>query len=226
MLGSTRPKVECINHKGVLVARKTLPRTIHAFREVHITKHLQGCKGVVGLFDVEEDDTNVNMYLEKCDSIKYWKRDPRPLIHEMLGILDGVHKRGIVHGDVKPDNLMQAEDGSLRLIDFGSSVYMDDDKAVLTHTTPMFCSPEAMRSNMTDKSDVWSVGVMAFWLMSGDYPFQGETVNSIFRQVLNRSIDVDGIYDDRAAHFVLTLMQRDVAKRPTAAEAMKHEWFQ
>jgi serine/threonine-protein kinase len=95
--------------------------------------------------------------------------------------LDSAHARGIVHRDVKPNNIMLARDGSVRLLDFGLARGVGIDMATLTRTgtivgTPGYMSPEQFDGRDVDeRTDIYSLGVVLFELLTGRLPFTGQT---------------------------------------------------
>lgn len=102
--------------------------------------------------------------------------------------LDHAHAKAIVHRDVKPGNVMVAEDGCPKLMDFGIAKRED---ASLTQTgtflgTPSYASPEQIREGTVDnRSDIFSFGVLVFELMSGQSPFPGTSINTILYRIVN-----------------------------------------
>jgi serine/threonine protein kinase len=95
--------------------------------------------------------------------------------------LAAAHALGIVHRDVKPNNIMLARDGSVRLLDFGLARGAGIDMASLTRTgtvvgTPGYMSPEQFEAHGVDeRSDIYSLGVVLFEMLSGRLPFTGST---------------------------------------------------
>jgi eukaryotic-like serine/threonine-protein kinase len=99
------------------------------------------------------------------------------------------HEHGIVHRDVKPSNIMVAKDGHVKITDFG--IARMASAAVHTQTgmvvgSPKYMSPEQVMGKEIDRrSDVFSLGVMLYEILTGQVPFNGENINAIMYQTLN-----------------------------------------
>lgn len=98
-----------------------------------------------------------------------------------------VHRHGVVHRDLKPANLMVRQDESLALVDFGSAKYVDANSTITisrqVRGTPFYMSPElAAGENLDGRSDFYSLGVIAFELLTGARPYRGQTVFEILEQ--------------------------------------------
>lgn len=99
------------------------------------------------------------------------------------------HEHGIVHRDVKPSNVMMIRDGHVKITDFG--IARMESSAVRTQTgmvlgSPKYMSPEQVMGKLIDhRSDVFSLGVMLYEMLTGKAPFLGENVNAIMYQTLN-----------------------------------------
>jgi len=102
--------------------------------------------------------------------------------------LDYAHRRGIVHRDVKPANVLVREDGLVKLADFGVARI---DTSELTRTgqsvgSPSYIAPEMLLEQPTDgRSDLFSLGIILYELLTGDKPFKGETIAALYHQVLS-----------------------------------------
>lgn len=99
------------------------------------------------------------------------------------------HEHGIIHRDVKPSNIMVGRDGHVKITDFG--IARMASAAVRTQTgmvlgSPKYMSPEQVMGKLTDqRSDIFSLGVMLYEMLTGQAPFMGENVNAIMYQTLN-----------------------------------------
>ena len=108
------------------------------------------------------------------------------IVQEVARALEAIHDRGIIHRDLKPENVMRRPDGTVALADFGiAKSMMQQENMALTQTkhgdvvgTPYYLSPEqASGQAITTQSDLYSLGVMMFEMLTGERPFRAETLN-------------------------------------------------
>ena len=140
--------------------------------------------------------------------------------------LQYAHEKGIIHRDLKPSNLMITRDGVLKLTDFG--IAKDTDVTALTGMnstigTAAYMSPEQCKGdrNLSNKSDLYSLGVVFFELLTGRKPFQAEsTVDMFLKHVNEKPPRVGKIVQDlptKLESIILQLLEKDKNDRPTDA---------
>ena len=127
------------------------------------------------------DGITLKEYIEQQGVIN-WKEAVH-FVGQILAALQHAHDKGIVHQDIKPQNIMLLQDGTIKVTDFGiarfsrSDVNTISDKAI---GSVHYISPEQARGEMTDeKADIYSVGVVMYEMLTGQLPFQGESAVSV-----------------------------------------------
>jgi len=148
---------------------------------------------IVKVFDVSFGDLIQYIVMEYIDGITLkqyidqqgslvWK----DVVHFTVQILRGLqhaHDKGIVHRDVKPQNIMLLPDGTIKVTDFGIARFARSEQQTITDKaigSVHYISPEQARGETTDeKADIYSVGVMLFEMLTGQLPFQAESAVSV-----------------------------------------------
>ncbi|XP_046851935.1 myosin light chain kinase, smooth muscle-like [Xenia sp. Carnegie-2017] len=177
------------------------------------------------LFQKIVDEDNLN----EADAARY-----------LIQILQGVHYmhcKNIVHLDLKPENVMcvprPGNKDDIKLIDFGMSKVLEDGKELkVACGTPEFVAPEVISFEPIHlASDMWSVGVISYVLLSGLSPFMGEDDNETINNVCTGMWDFetdDDFFDDvsqLAKDFIGELLKKNPRERNTAERCLTHEWI-
>ncbi len=149
---------------------------------------------------------------------------------DLCAALQHAHDQGIIHRDLKPSNLMILEDGVVKLTDFG--IAKDTDVTALTAAnstvgTAAYMSPEQCRGlrDISHKTDLYSMGILFFELLTGKKPFAGETAMEVFLQHANktdykRPSEIVMEVPIWLNTLVDQLMEKEPAKRPLNAKAV------
>ncbi|MGH9791384.1 MAG: serine/threonine-protein kinase, partial [Candidatus Acidiferrales bacterium] len=101
--------------------------------------------------------------------------------------LDFAHKRGVIHRDVKPGNILITADGRTKIADFGIAKFADAEstRSSTVIGTPAYMAPELLRGGTVDaRSDIFSAGAMLYWILTGQKPFPGEDLTSVSFKVV------------------------------------------
>jgi CHASE2 domain-containing sensor protein/tRNA A-37 threonylcarbamoyl transferase component Bud32 len=165
------------------------------FREAELAGKLSH-PGVVAIYDVGEDYDLTYMAMEFLDGEdldRYCKKDGLlpfrkilDIIAETADALEYAHNNGVIHRDIKPANIMLLRSGRIKVTDFGIAKSMSASKtrSGIILGTPNYMSPEQIMARMIDaRSDIFSLGVVFFQLLTGELPFKGENLNNLFYQI-------------------------------------------
>ncbi|MEV6981398.1 Stk1 family PASTA domain-containing Ser/Thr kinase [Sphaerisporangium sp. NPDC051017] len=155
-------------------------------------------------------------------------REALEIMIPVLAALGAAHQAGMVHRDVKPENVLLSDDGRVKVVDFGLARAIDSGNQTRTGVmigTIAYMSPEQVTAGVTDaRSDVYAAGVMLFELLTGRQPYQGETPMSVaYRHVHDRVPAPSSLAPESPAvldRLVLSATDRDPNHRPTDATAL------
>lgn len=145
---------------------------------------------------------------------------------QIAGALVAVHRAGLCHRDLKPANVMLRTNSNIVLIDFGLATTMDSTqltKGGEVHGSPYYISPEQVdgSSSGDQRSDLYSLGVIMYEMLTGTRPFQGKTVYEIIHAHKNAPLPALGGELSQFQPLVHSLLAKDPAQRlQTASEAL------
>uniref|UniRef100_A0AAQ5WWP9 Myosin light chain kinase, smooth muscle n=2 Tax=Amphiprion ocellaris TaxID=80972 RepID=A0AAQ5WWP9_AMPOC len=212
-------------------------------QEIGIMNSLHHPK-LVQCIDAFEGKSDIVMVLEMISGGELFERiidedfelTEREVIKYMLQIIDGVsfiHKQGIVHLDLKPENIMCVnKNGSkIKLIDFGLARRLENAGTLkVLFGTPEFVAPEVINYEaISYPTDMWSIGVICYILLSGLSPFMGDNDNETLSNVTSATWDFeDEAFDeisDTAKDFITNLLKKDMKARLTCAQCFEHTWL-
>jgi serine/threonine-protein kinase len=152
------------------------------------------------------------------------------MVREIASALDCAHREGIVHRDIKPSNILLGSAGEAKVADFGIAKLLDQSTH-LTQTgsvigSPQYMSPEQIRGESLDgRSDIFSLGVLFYELLTRTRPFDGESISTLVFQILSEDPPSVGVLrpdlPPRLVNLVDRMMAKEAAKRvPTAAHVV------
>jgi len=159
--------------------------------------------------------------------------ESRRIFMETADALYAAHQQGVIHRDVKPDNiLLEGTRGRVMVTDFGIAKALSAGGGTLTEAgiaigTPAFMSPEqaAGEREIDGRSDIYSLGVVAYQMLSGELPFQSPTVPGLLmKQISEEAAPVDGKRADipkDLAQSVMRCLEKDPERRWPSAEALR-----
>lgn len=157
------------------------------------------------------------------------KLDDAAIKHVGTGVGAGLrylHRLGVRHGDVKPDNVMMDASGEVKLVDLGEMVVGGCGKR--GRGTGRFRAPEIWKGRDEEgyAGDVWAFGVCLYYWSSGRLPFEGDGEREIARRTCEEEVSRDESMDDELWEMVKGMLERDVNKRWDMERVMESKWMQ
>lgn len=207
--------------------------------EVEIMRHLSGHKNVVTLKAFFEDDENCYLVMELCkggrllDLMKevgmFSEQKAAKIVKELVGVLKYCHEMGVVHRDVKPENVL-VESGGIKLADFGLAVRLTKGQKLSGIAgSPAYVAPEVITGHYSEKVDIWSAGILLHALLVGYIPFKGNSLEAVFEAIKTTELDFTmgswGSVSDLARDLVMRMLTRDPSSRITTEEILRHPWI-
>jgi len=200
-------------------------------REAHALARIKH-KNIVHIYDYKADDSQAVLVSEWIDggSVEEYIKKHGPLTEKEaialgLSVLEGLsvaHKKGIIHRDIKPDNLLIAITGVLKITDFGLAQFEGAPSVTqqgVAMGTPSYIAPELVSGEAADqRSDLYNLGVTLYELLTGTNPFQADNLSQTLNNVVSiRPEHLSGITPEFNS-LLMSLMAKQPNRRPNSAD--------
>ena len=222
--------------EGTVVAVKVLrqelmhdPDLVRRFKNESKAISLLNHPNIVKVYDVSVSEKLQYIVMEYVDGMtlreylnerggRLTNRETVHFISQILKALDHAHRNGVVHRDIKPQNIMLLDNGQLRMMDFGiarisrAENQLSGGKAM---GSVHYISPEQAKGDETDfTSDIYSVGVMMYEMLSGHLPFDADDVVEVaIKQITDKPKSLQELAPT-VPHGLVEITERAMAKRP------------
>ncbi|CAK0804955.1 unnamed protein product [Prorocentrum cordatum] len=228
------------------MSSRTPHQSSRCMREVSIMNAVDH-PNIVKLVETFQDSRNTYLVVELCrggDLLSrmvayggsFSEQNTAMVLQQIFRGTLYLHQCSIAHRDLKPDNLLFANDvpvhgNTVKIIDFGLARTCNEGQILMTKVgTPIYVAPEVLAGRGYDKQcDNWSTGIVAHVLLCGYPPFRGRSDESILRKVARGRIDFVPKHWARvspsAQALVSRLLSPDPWRRPTAALALRDDWL-
>lgn len=187
---------------------------------------------IITIYDLVEKDNQIFIVMEYLDGKTLGEYLAQPsLIQPELGLvilrlvleaLSAIHSRGIIHCDVKPNNIFITTSGIVKLTDFGLSQVIGSHPRLISGT-PLYLSPEQIKKEpLSPKTDIFSLGVIIYQVFQNSYPFRGETTSEILNSIVQDEFKPlpPSIHSEIKA-LISSCLKKDPLERLTAEELQK-----
>ncbi|KAL5223562.1 hypothetical protein ABZP36_010201 [Zizania latifolia] len=203
-------------------------------REVSIMKMLDH-PNIVNLIEVIDDPEidkfyMVLEYVEQklvCDN-GLGETSSRKYLRDIISGVMYLHSHNIIHGDIKPDNLLITINGNVKIGDFSVSQIFEDDDDMLRRSpgTPVFTAPECCQGLTYHgrAADTWAVGVTLYCMVLGQYPFLGDTLQETYDKIVNNPVEIPDGMNPQLVDLLERLLCKEPGDRITLQGASHHPW--
>jgi len=222
--GLTKPKLDQLRNEVAVYLDLDHP---------HVTRLEMVYEEDDKLYLVMECMEGGELYTRLSKLKRYTEFDGADCLSQMLLALKYLHEMSppIAHRDLKLENFLyeQPDTNHLKLIDFGFAKHRDGDKKLVQACgTAHYVAPEVLERSYTEKADCWSLGVLAYMLLTGSPPFAGNDKTVLAAIRIGKPTYNSRFYklSENAQDFVKQLLVKDPSKRMTAEQAMNHRFVQ
>ena len=177
--------------------------------------------------------------MELCSGGDLYSREPyteaasAKIVGKLLSAISYMHSRNITHRDLKFENIMfenKSEEAEIKVIDFGLSKKYSPGSHLMEGVGTIYTmAPQVLQGMYTSKADLWSVGVIAYMLLSSEMPFRGKKRRHVIDKIMRCSYSFGGErwggVSDEAKEFVSNLIVMDPSKRWDADQALRSAWL-
>ncbi|CAI7738493.1 unnamed protein product, partial [Closterium sp. NIES-53] len=227
-------------------ACKSIPKNSAKFgeaemkREIAAMKRVSGHESIVQLQSVHEDPESMHLVMDYCDGGELYEaveqhgrfpeKEAARVFKQLVSAVAYCHSQGVMHRDVKPENILLSTSASVKLADFGLAVLLaKGEKASGIAGSPLYMAPEVVSSEYDFAADVWSLGVVLYILLCGAPPFGGKDDAQIMRSICHDDPDFSSpawqSVSAEAKLFVRCLLVKDPSRRPPAYKLLAHPWI-
>ena len=198
---------------------------------------------IIKVVDIYRDEATAVIITEHCkgggllDRIQEENRLTENLvaqyIKQIASALSYLHSRKVVHRDLRPDVcefVAKDEDSCLKIVDFGSCKHFEKNLRILERVgSPFYMAPEVIIGNYDSKCDVWSLGVIMYFLLSGTPPFTGKSENEIMHSVLSTDLTFESKVwrkiSNEAKDLLLKILVKNPQDRISAKQVLRDPWI-
>ncbi|XP_045807294.1 calcium-dependent protein kinase 8-like isoform X2 [Trifolium pratense] len=213
-------------------------------RQVEIMRHLPIHPNIVTLKYTYEDEDDVHLVMELCggDDLLhrivsegyYTERSAASVIKTAVQVVQMCHKHGVMHRNLKLENFLFAdktETGPLKIADFHLSIFFQPGERLNQMVgSSYYMAPEVLkRRNYGPEIDIWSAGVILYFLLCGFPPFWAETEKRVSQAIIDYAVDFKRDpwphVSDNAKDLVKKMLDPNPERRLTAQEVLDHPWL-
>ena len=228
--------------RAVKIIQKSKVDTKVLFNEINVLSKLSH-PNIMQIYEIFYDNTNIYIVSEYCKGGELFEiistkgnfseKDACVIMKQLMSAICYSHQNNIVHRDLKPENILMdndSDDLTIKIIDWGCAQTIKTTKqSNQADGTAYYIAPEVLKGEYNEKCDIWACGVIFYILLCGYPPFNGETDDEIYLEVLKGKFEFPeedwSEVSDEAKALIKKMLTKDVNKRITALDSMQDPWF-
>ena len=195
-------------------------------------------QSVVKLYETFETKRHMLLCMELCaggDLLNYVRKrkkldEPRAkvIFKQIIEGLGYIHRKRILHRDIKLDNILLDGKGKVKIADFGVSKHVKPGDLMHEQSgTPAYIAPEILKEEGYQgfKADIWSAGVVFYAMLFGTVPFKASNMKELHKMIIKGKYNLKEEISDEAKHLMRSMLETDPTKRISISKILSHPWF-
>ena len=227
-----KDSIKTLEDKELVRIEIGILKLCHHPNVVRLLDHLENEDYIFIVMEYIEGGT-LGQYLKK-KNFNFSERQASSIMSQIASGVKYLHRYGIVHRDLKPDNIMitqQNDFGVIKIMDFGlSKIVSTQEKMVDGYGTLSYVAPEVLlRTPYNKEVDIWSMGVILYYMLCGHLPFKGNKEVIIAEKIVNDDLEFDDdeweIRSKKVRELIASCLKKEPEERITIDEFLNHPWF-
>ena len=227
-----KDSIKTLEDKELVRIEIGILKLCHHPNVVRLLDHLENEDYIFIVMEYIEGGT-LGQYLKK-KNFNFSERQASSIMSQIASGVKYLHKYGIVHRDLKPDNIMitqQNDFGVIKIMDFGlSKIVSTQETMVDGYGTLSYVAPEVLlRTPYNKEVDIWSMGVILYYMLCGHLPFKGNKEVIIAEKIVNDDLEFNDeeweVRSKRVKDLINSCLKKEPKERITIDEFLNHPWF-
>ena len=227
-----KDSIKTLEDKELVRIEIGILKLCHHPNVVRLLDHLENEDYIFIVMEYIEGGT-LGQYLKK-KNFNFSERQASTIMSQIASGVKYLHKYGIVHRDLKPDNIMitqQNDFGVIKIMDFGlSKIVSTQETMVDGYGTLSYVAPEVLlRTPYNKEVDIWSMGVILYYMLCGHLPFKGNKEVIIAEKIVNDDLEFNDeeweVRSKRVKELINSCLKKEPKERITIDEFLNHPWF-
>ena len=171
---------------------------------------------------------SLHSYLKSKYNRKIDEDEAKKIFRQIVSGICYCHSKSVSHRDIKLENVLLTDDGTVKIIDFGFSTCIPNDKKIkLFCGTPSYMAPEivAKKEFAGPPADIWARGVLLYAILCGTFPFKGIDDKDLYKKIMNGALSYPDHLSVNARNLITKMLNIDADYRPDAEDILNDVWL-